>query len=193
MPIQTSCPSCGKTLRVPDDLLGRNVKCPSCQTQFVASEGAGAAESPPPLPPTEGREAPSGRRPRDDEGYREEAPAPRRSSRRELDRDDDFDDEYDDRPRRRRRDYAPHRGTLILVLGILSLVGCGIFTGIPAWIMGSGDLKQIRAGQMDPEGEQLTNIGRILGMISCILSGVVLLIYCFIFMIAIIGGAAGRK
>ena len=61
----------------------------------------------------------------------------------------------------------PHRGTLILVLGILSLVCCTIFTGIPAWIMGNGDLKEIRAGRMDPAGETLTNVGRILGMVSC--------------------------
>lgn len=36
----------------------------------------------------------------------------------------------------------PHRGTLILVLGILSLTMCGLFTGIPAWIMGKNDLEK---------------------------------------------------
>ena len=61
---------------------------------------------------------------------------------------------------------APHRGVLILVLGILSLVGCGIFTAIPAVIMGGGDLKKMDAGQMDPDGRQLTNVGRILGFIG---------------------------
>jgi hypothetical protein len=35
----------------------------------------------------------------------------------------------------------PHRGTLILVLGILSLVVCGLL-GIFVWVMGSGDLKE---------------------------------------------------
>jgi hypothetical protein len=40
----------------------------------------------------------------------------------------------------------PHRGTLILILGILSFVACGIITGIPAWIMGSSDLKARSAG-----------------------------------------------
>jgi len=63
----------------------------------------------------------------------------------------------------------PHRGTLILVLGILGLVLCGVFTAIPAWIMGSGDLKQIDAGQMDPSGRGTTNAGRILGIIGTIL------------------------
>ncbi len=64
----------------------------------------------------------------------------------------------------------PHRGTLILVFGILGLVVCGFF-GIAAWIMGSGDLKQIDAGQMDPSGRSLTNGGRICGIIGTILMG----------------------
>jgi len=64
----------------------------------------------------------------------------------------------------------PHRGVLILVLGILSFVFCGIFTAIPAWVMGNGDLKQMDAGAMDPSGRGMTQAGRILGMIICILS-----------------------
>jgi hypothetical protein len=35
--------------------------------------------------------------------------------------------------------------------------------------LGSGDLKQIDAGQMDPDGRGLTNAGRICGMIATIL------------------------
>ncbi len=62
----------------------------------------------------------------------------------------------------------PHRGTLILVLGILSLLVCAPL-GIAAWIMGNGDLKQIDAGAMDPSGRSLTNAGRICGMIGTIL------------------------
>ena len=64
----------------------------------------------------------------------------------------------------------PHRGTLILVLGILSLVLCSFFTGIPAWIMGKGDLAKIKDGMMDPEGEGSTKAGMICGMICCILT-----------------------
>ena len=63
----------------------------------------------------------------------------------------------------------PHRGTLILVLGILSLTLCTFFTGIPAWIMGKGDLEKIKGGMMDPEGEGMTKAGMICGMICCIL------------------------
>jgi hypothetical protein len=82
----------------------------------------------------------------------------------------------------------PHRGTLILVLGILSFVACGIITGIPAWIMGNADLKEMRAGTMDREGESLTNIGRILGMVSVVLTVLSVCIWGIIF--AVGGGAA---
>jgi len=63
----------------------------------------------------------------------------------------------------------PHRGTLILVLGILGIVMCGIFTAIPAWIMGNTDLAEMNAGTMDSSGRGLTNAGRIMGMIICII------------------------
>jgi hypothetical protein len=64
----------------------------------------------------------------------------------------------------------PHRGVLILVLGILGLVLCGIFTAVPAWIIGNSDLKAMAAGTMDPSGRSLTNAGRICGMVSTILT-----------------------
>lgn len=62
----------------------------------------------------------------------------------------------------------PHRGTLILVLGILGLVLCPI-CGIVAWVMGNADLKAIAAGQMDPSGEGTTKAGKICGIIATIL------------------------
>ena len=61
----------------------------------------------------------------------------------------------------------PHRGVLILVLGILSLTVCQL-TGPFAWIMGNTDMRKIRAGQMDPSGEGMTQGGRICGIIGSI-------------------------
>jgi hypothetical protein len=81
----------------------------------------------------------------------------------------------------------PHRGVLILVFGILGLVMCVIF-GIVAWVMGSGDLKQMDAGAMDPSGRGLTQAGKICGMIGVILNVVVLLLYVVIFVVAIAAG-----
>ena len=47
MPITTRCPECDRPLRVPDDLVGKNVKCPGCTATFLAeaessSQPAGA-------------------------------------------------------------------------------------------------------------------------------------------------------
>jgi len=63
----------------------------------------------------------------------------------------------------------PHRGAVILVLGILGLILCFI-CGIIAWVMGNTDLREMREGRMDPSGMGLTNAGRICGMISVILA-----------------------
>jgi len=63
----------------------------------------------------------------------------------------------------------PHRGTLILTLGILGFVLCGVFTAIPAWVMGSGDLKKMEAGIMDPAGAGATKAGMWCGIISCVI------------------------
>lgn len=62
----------------------------------------------------------------------------------------------------------PHRGGLILALGILGIVCCFI-CGIIAWVMGNGDLRQMDAGRMDPSGRGLTQAGKICGMVSVIL------------------------
>jgi hypothetical protein len=81
----------------------------------------------------------------------------------------------------------PHRGVLILVLGILGLIMCGIFTGIPAWIMGKKDLKAIAAGEMDPAGQGLTKVGYILGIISVALTAIMVVVG----VVAAVAGAAG--
>jgi hypothetical protein len=74
----------------------------------------------------------------------------------------------------------PHRGTLILVLGILGLVICGPL-GIAAWVMGSGDLKEMNAGTMDPSGRSLTNAGKICGIIASILTIIGVVIFILVF------------
>jgi len=62
----------------------------------------------------------------------------------------------------------PHRGTLILILGILGLVVCAP-CGIAAWIMGNTDLREMDAGLMDPSGRSNTKAGQICGIIATIL------------------------
>jgi hypothetical protein len=70
----------------------------------------------------------------------------------------------------------PHRGTLILVLGILGLVCCMV-CGIVAWVLGNQDMKDMAAGTMDPSGLGMTKAGKILGIISVALFVVGLLFY----------------
>ena len=66
-----------------------------------------------------------------------------------------------------------------LVLGILSLVcGCGLLLGIPAWIIGKGEIAKIDAGQSSAAGRTLAQVGMILGMIATGLS-VLWLIWVF--------------
>jgi len=85
----------------------------------------------------------------------------------------------------------PHRGTLILVFGILSIVLCPFF-GIAAWLMGNGDLKKMAAGQMDPEGEGQTKAGKICGIIGTVLMilGIIFLVVYIVIVFVIIGAAA---
>ncbi len=83
----------------------------------------------------------------------------------------------------------PHRGVLILVLGILSIVICALI-GPFAWQMGKGDLAKINAGQMDAEGKGLTQAGMICGIVGTVFLALWLLYIIFIVVIMIIGAGA---
>ena len=103
--------------------------------------------------------------------------------------DDYEDDGYDD------RDYVePHRGTTVLVLGLLALLICGLL-GPVAWAMGSTDLKKMSAGQMDPSGRGETQAGYVCGIVATILMGIglVFVVLWFVMFAAVIGGAGGPK
>jgi hypothetical protein len=162
---------------VPDELIGQQVKCPSCENVFTATAGADA--TPPPLPATEVQHQPE--------------PAPAAKPRRAQWEDEYDDDDYDRPRRRRRRDLAPHRGGMILAFGILSLIIFPIIFGPIAWIMGNNDLREMHAGRMDPEGEGNTNAGRICGIIGTVL-GIIGLVCCVGWVVMVAGmGAAGRR
>ena len=62
----------------------------------------------------------------------------------------------------------PHRGVLILILGILGILCCFV-CGIIAWVMGNNDLREMAAGRMDPTGRGLTQAGKICGIVSVVL------------------------
>jgi hypothetical protein len=79
----------------------------------------------------------------------------------------------------------PHRGGVILVLGILSLLCSCFILGVIAWALGSADLREMREGRMDPAGRGLTQAGMICGIISVLLS----ILYLFFWMIWFLAAA----
>ena len=85
----------------------------------------------------------------------------------------------------------PHRGTVILVLGILGIVCCFI-CGIIAWVMGSNDLREMAAGRMDPSGQGMTNAGKICGMISVIIQIVGFVFYLLLMSLGILSSFVQR-
>jgi len=85
----------------------------------------------------------------------------------------------------------PHRGTLILVLGILGLVIC-MPCGIAAWVMGNSDLAAMGRGEMDRSGEGTTKAGKICGMISVFLTAFLLIIYV-LFAVVFVAAAVHNK
>ena len=167
------CPSCQRELRVPDQLIGKLVKCPACSTTFTASLSE-------PSPPVEAEA--------EQETYRAQREPPLEDVPEEP-----GDDDYEPRPtraRRRRRFYVEHRGALVLTLGILSLVLCPLqVLGPVAWTMGNNDLAAMRSGRMDPSGEGITQAGRICGIIGTVLLALSCVSICgFGFL-----GALGRR
>lgn len=82
----------------------------------------------------------------------------------------------------------PHRGTVVLVLGILGLVCC-LICGIVAWVMGNADLAEMDAGTMDPEGRGLTKAGKICGIVSVIIAIGMLLLWLAMMVLGGIGAA----
>ncbi len=65
----------------------------------------------------------------------------------------------------------PHRGGVVLTLGIIGIVLCFI-TGIIAWVMGKNDLAEMAQGLRDPEGEGMTRAGMICGIIGVVLAAI---------------------
>lgn len=62
------------------------------------------------------------------------------------------------------------RATLVLILGILSIPCCGLFTGVPAIIIGRNALREIDANPGRYGGRGQVNAGYICGIIGTVLS-----------------------
>jgi predicted Zn finger-like uncharacterized protein len=173
------CPNCQRELRVPDQLIGKLVKCPACSTTFTASLSE-------PSPPVEAETEQQTYRPQQEPPLEDVPEEPGQG-----------EEDYEPRPlrsRRRRRFYVEHRGAMVLTLGILSLVVCSPL-GPVAWIMGNNDLAAMRAGRMDPAGQGTTQAGQICGIIGTIflILGCALTCLWFVGAGLMAGAGAGRK
>ena len=99
----------------------------------------------------------------------------------------DYDRDDDDRPNRRDDSDQPHRGTMILILGIGGIVlplviACapiGIVLSLMAWLWGKKDLALMDNGEMDPEGRSSTQAGMICGIIGTVINALYLLMILF--------------
>lgn len=185
MHIEFTCPSCNTTLRVPDAHAGKNAKCPHCDSIVLVEAGTQS-----PQPPFKQADAgqpnfgqPNFGQPNAGAGnpYASQSTAPG----------------YGAGMGSQSGYVNPHRGGLILTMGILALVmNFMAIPGILAWIMGRSDLKQMDQGLMDNEGRGLTTAGMIMGIIgTCfmILFFLLFLAYiAFVFFIVIAAGAGAR-
>jgi hypothetical protein len=192
MAISEHCPACGEKVQVPEELVGGSVQCPACQQRF---------DSKAPARPPEAADAISAAVP----AAQRLEPCPGCGALiaydanrcgycgAELEYEDD-ERPWEDPGTAVRRDCEPHRGGLILTMGIASVVGpslgvllfccpyvapffavAGLGLGITAWVMGRRDLKKIDSKVMDPGGRSQTQAGWICGIIGTILSGLALL------------------
>jgi len=151
-----ACPRCGKKLELPEDGLGREVQCPAC---FQTFEGRPQTASPRPpsshsaaIPPV----------------------APPASLNRSWSADSSA-------RTLGQSEMAPHRGGMILTFGFLSLLPCVIVSlifGMLAWTMAETDIKEMRAGYMNPEGESATYVGRVLGLVGIVIWSLVYAFAC---------------
>jgi hypothetical protein len=166
-----SCPACGSPLRLPDAVLGQAVECPRCKNRWTAE-----ADVP---EPTEPREPSWQRRPEPGDLPDEDRDDHDRSGE-ERDEDEDEDEELTEvllNPPR--RDWLPHRGGLVLTVGVISLClsavpPVGFLVGLCAVVMASSDLAAMRRNEMEPDGHSLTLGGLIAGIVGVCLSLVIL-------------------
>lgn len=68
-----------------------------------------------------------------------------------------------------------------LVCGILSLMGCTFFTGIPAIIIGRMEMRNVDQGLSPASNRNLAKIGYILGIVGTVLSCLVGLLWLLVF------------
>ena len=194
MTIEFKCQGCQKTLRVPDEFAGRKAKCPSCQTVLQVPAEVETVEPLEVKPPAESPAAPVGQRtPASSFSYGRPGGIPNTSPLA-------ANNPYASPRQQARPSGKPHRGGLVLGLGIASLLcsllvlcSClflvpAIATLSPSLVLGLMDLRAMKEGRMDNQGRGMTLIGTILAAVS---AGIIVLIVLLVVLAIVFAIANG--
>jgi hypothetical protein len=145
----TTCPGCGRFISLGPEEWSLTIECAQCDTRFRPD---GALTPPPPRVPVSVPPPPM-------PAAAAYTPAPGPSSGPPT--------------------LRPHRGTLVLMLGIVSVVLLP-FLGPLAWRLGHKDLQAMHDGEMDPNGMDLTNYGKRMGMFATISMFICVILFLFL-------------
>jgi hypothetical protein len=120
---ETVCPSCGRTLRVPEQALGQPVQCPACAAEFTA------APAPAPVSPPVAAGESGGAGERGSGGERTARSPPLSPAAADPPDEDEGDEEDDEAPTRPPPPYVLHpavHATLATVVSVSPLGGCAV-------------------------------------------------------------------
>ena len=157
MAIQIPCPECSRLLSVDELHAGKQARCPACEYVFTIPHQNSLDDFP------------------SENSTQSSNPFAASTAPVAWDQAGSTEVDY--------QNLLPHRGTLVLVMGILSWFLCCVF-GVVAWYLGSQDIKQMNAGRMDPSGLTLTKAGYWIGVCSVLLN--LLAIVGYIVVIAVL-------
>lgn len=191
MPIQFNCSQCQSVLQIPDEMAGKQCKCPSCDHVMpipVASSEEDAFQDGSPYSVEQdvlshdlSHDAAS-----TDSAQPDLSPNPFQSPVATPDVADPYGE------------LKPHRGETVLAFGVISLVASffscaccpflvplGVGFGLPAYLMGKNDLREMTENRRNPNGRSTTQAGMMCGMIGMVIGVLAVALVAFQILMAV--------